>query len=314
MVFKYFFRTGLIIIFILFEGYPAPADHHVKSQSSETEQATYAREIQKWRAERLEEVNGEDGWTALLGLFWLKPGINKLGSDPTNDIPLPRSSAPRFAGSIRLHNGVVGLEANPKAGITIDNKPVANLELQSDKKGKPTIVKLGSLKLFIIKRGEKVGLRVKDSRNPARSNFAGLEYFPINLKWNLRATFEPYNPTKLVPIVNVLGMVDNMKSPGALLFEVDGNSYRLDAVLEKDSKQLSIIFADKTSGKETYGAGRYLYADPPNADGKVILDFNKAYNPPCAFTKFATCPLPPRQNRLNIPIEAGEKKYESAEH
>jgi len=315
MVFKNSISTSLIIILILQLGFTTAAAYQMKSPASaESGQTTYLDEIQKWRSERLEEVNGEDGWTTLVGLFWLKPGLNKLGSDLSNDILLPRSSAPSFVGSIRLDNQVVRLEADAKTGITSDGKPVANLELKSDEKDKPTILKLGSLKLFLIKRSERLGLRVKDIRNPARSNFAGLEYFPVNLKWNLKATFEAYNPPKIVPIVNVLGMVENMTSPGALRFEIDGTNYRLDAVLEKGSKQLFIIFADKTSGKETYGAGRYLYAEQPNTDGKVILDFNKSLNPPCAFTKFATCPLPPRQNRLNLRVEAGEKKYEGAEH
>ena len=315
MVYKNLIRTSLIIIFIFQLSLPTRGGYQVKSAApGESDQTAYAKELQKWRSDRLVEVNGEDGWTTLVGLFWLKPGLNKLGSDQSNDIVLPHPSAPKFVGSIRLDNEVVRLEANAKAAITSDGKPAANIELQSDEKGKPTILKLGSLKLFLIKRGERLGLRVKDIRNPARSNFAGLEYFPINLKLNLKATFVAYNPPKVIPIINVLGMVENMNSPGALEFEIDGNNYSLDSVLEKGSKQLFIIFADKTSGKETYGAGRYLYAEPPNADGKVILDFNKSYNPPCAFTKFATCPLPPRQNRLNFRIEAGEKKYEGAEH
>ena len=315
MVYKNPIRTSLIIIFIFQLSLPTRGGYQVKSAApGESDQTAYAKELQKWRSDRLVEVNGEDGWTTLVGLFWLKPGLNKLGSDQSNDIVLPRPSAPKFVGSIRLDNEVVRLEANAKAAITSDGKPAANLELQSDEKGKPTILKLGSLKLFLIKRGERLGLRVKDIRNPARSNFTGLEYFPINLKLNLKATFVAYNPPKVISIINVLGMVENMNSPGALEFEIDGNDYSLDSVLEKGSKQLFIIFADTTSGKETYGAGRYLYAEPPNADGKVILDFNKSYNPPCAFTKFATCPLPPRQNRLNIRIEAGEKKYEGAEH
>jgi uncharacterized protein (DUF1684 family) len=155
---------------------------------------------------------------------------------------------------------------------------------------------------------------VKDRLHPARSHFAGLQYFPIDLTKRFNAKFEPYNPPKIIPIANVLGMVDNMTSPGALVFEVDGKTYRLDPVLEKGSKQLFIIFADKTAGKETYGAGRYLYADPPDVNGRVIVDFNKAHNPSCAFTKYATCPLPPRQNRLPFRIEAGEKTYTGGEH
>jgi uncharacterized protein (DUF1684 family) len=295
--------VGLIIIFLALSITVTAADD-----------PSYTKAMEKWRADRLEEINGEDGWTTLVGLFWLNEGQNKFGSDPSNEIVLPRSSVPKFAGAMRLDNGVVTLEARPDAGITSDGKAASTLVLQSDVDGKPTVLKLGSLKLLIIKRGEKLGLRVKDNRNPARSHFAGLDYFPIDLKWRLDARFEPYDPPKIIPIVNVLGMVDNMTSPGALVFELNGKTYRLDPVLEKGSKQLFIIFGDKTTGKETYGAGRYLYADPAGDDGKVVLDFNKSHNPPCAFTQFATCPLPPRQNRLAIRVEAGEKKYAGSGH
>jgi len=295
--------VGLIIIFLALSVIVTAAND-----------PSYSKALEKWRADRLEEINGEDGWTTLVGLFWLNEGQNKFGSDPSNEIVLPRTSAPKVAGLMRLNHGVVTLEAKPDAGITNDGNAVSALVLQSDDDGKPTILKLGSLKLFVIKRGDKLGLRVKDKRNPARSRFAGLDYFPVDLKWRLKARFEPYDPPKITPIVNVLGMVDNMTSPGVLVFEVNGKSYRLDPVLEKGSKQLFIIFGDKTTGKETYGAGRYLYADPAGDDGKVVLDFNKAYNPPCAFTEFATCPLPPRQNRLAIRVEAGEKKYAGSGH
>ena len=297
------FSVGLIIIFLALSIIVTAGDD-----------PSYTKAMQKWRADRLEEINGEDGWTTLVGLYWLKDGPNKFGSDPSNEIVLPRSSAPKFAGSIRLDNGVVTLEAKPDAGITSDGNAASTLVLQSDGDGKPTMLKIGSLKLFVIKRGEKLGLRVKDKQNPARVHFAGLGYFPVDLQWRLDAKFEPYDPPKIVPIVNVLGMVDNMTSPGALVFDVNGKTYRVDPVLEKGSKQLFIIFGDKTTGKETYGAGRYLYADPAGADGNVILDFNKAHNPPCAFTKFATCPLPPWQNRLAIRVEAGEKKYAGYGH
>ena len=305
---------GLIIILLALSVIVTAADDGTKPAGHSSDDASYTKAIEKWRAERLEEINGEDGWTTLVGLFWLNEGQNRFGSDPSNDIVLPRSSAPKFTGSLRLDKGVVRLEATPDAGVTSDGKPANTLVLQSDGDGKPTVLKLGSLKLFVIKRGEKLGLRVKDKHHPARSNFAGLDYFPLSLNFRLDAKFEPYDPPKIIPIVNVLGMIDNMTSPGALVFEVNGKNYRLDPVLEKGSKQLFIIFADKTSGKETYGAGRYLYADPPGAGGKVVLDFNKAHNPSCAFTKFATCPLPPRQNRLAIRVEAGEKKYAGPGH
>lgn len=315
MITKANLSLGLITILLsLPVGIPA-SNHRADSIDRQSEDSSYTEAIEKWRAERLEEINGEDGWTTLVGLFWLDEGGNKFGADPSNKIVLPRRSAPKFAGSINLDKGILTLEAQPDAGITADGKAVTTLVLQSDADGKlPTVLKLGSLKLFVIKRGDKLGLRVKDKQNPARANFLGLDYFPIDQKLRLNSKFERYDPPKIIPIVNVLGMTDNMISPGALAFEVGRKTYRLDAVLEKGSKQLFIIFADETTGKETYGAGRYLYANPPGANGEVVLDFNKAHNPSCAFTKFATCPLPPRQNRLAIRVAAGEKKYAGSGH
>lgn len=304
---------GLIIIILALSSSGTPAGRRASPSRSFTD-PSYTREIAKWRNERLEEINGENGWNTLVGLFWLNEGTNRFGSQPSNDIVLPRNRAPKFAGSLLLDKGAVRLTANLEAGITNEGNRVSDLTLKSDADGWPTALKLGSLTMFVIKRGDRFGLRVKDKLHPARANFHGLSYFPIDLNWKIEAKLEAYVPPKVIPIVNVLSMVDNMTSPGALVFEVAGKEYRLDPVLEKGSKQLFVIFADLTSGKQTYGAGRYLYVDPPGADGKVIVDFNKAYNPPCAFTKFATCPLPPRQNRLMMRVEAGELKYAGPGH
>jgi uncharacterized protein (DUF1684 family) len=294
--------VGLIILFIV-----------ASSQAISTD-PSYAKEIERWRAERLEEINGENGWNTLVGLFWLHEGRNLFGSAPSNEIVLPQNRAPRFAGSLLLNKTKVLLVSNPGAMITRAGKRVSRLNLHTDDNGDPTVLRLGSLTFFMIKRGEKFGLRVKDRLHPARSNFPGLSYFPIDETWRLKGKLEPYLPHKAIPIANVLGMVDEMMSPGAIVFEKDGKTIRLDPVIEKGSKQLFVIFADLTNNKDTYGAGRYLYVDPPGKDGRVIIDFNKAYNPPCAFTKFATCPLPPRQNRLPIRVDAGEKKYAGSEH
>jgi len=300
--------TGLIIILLVLSNVA------VTRGALSAQDRAYQADILKWRQKRVEELTGEGGWLSLAGLFWLKQGQNRFGSAPSNEIALPRNRAPRLAGSLWLSNGIVRLRAKPDAGITHDGARAINLVLESDADGKQTILKLGSLTFYVIKRGERLGVRVKDSQNPDRSSFGGLDYFPVNPKWILDAKYEAHVPHKMISIVNVLGMVEEMPSPGTLVFDVDGKTYRLDPVLEKGEKQWFIIFADATSGKETYGAGRYLYADPPGADGKVILDFNKSYNPPCAFTKFATCPLPPRQNRLPFRVEAGEKKYVGSEH
>ncbi len=268
---------------------------------------TYKKEIEQYRAERLAELKGDSGWLSLIGLFWLKEGENKFGSDPTDEIVLPKEKVRRVAGVFVLKSGVVRLEAPANSNINASDKPVTSLELKSDADDKPTVLHLGSLSLQIIKRGDKLGVRVKDKDNPARSTFAGIESYPADQKWRVEARFEPYNPPKKMPIVNVLGMESGEDSPGAVAFEVDGKAFRLDAIKEKGEPKLFMIFADNTSGKDTYPAGRYLYVDPPDAEGRIIIDFNKAYSPPCAFTKFATCPLPPKQNRLPFAIEAGEK-------
>jgi hypothetical protein len=269
--------------------------------------AAYAQEIEQYRIARLAELKSDSGYLSLIGLFWLKEGENKFGSDPANEIVLPKEKVSPHAGVFVLKNGVVRLEAPANSNITASDKPVTSLEFKSDAEDKPTLLHLGSLSLQIIKRGEKLGVRVKDKDNPARTNFAGIESYPTDLKWRLEARFEPYNPPKKMPIVNILGMESGEDSPGAVAFEVEGKAYRLDAIKEKGEPKLFMIFADNTSGKETYPAGRYLYVDPSDPAGRMIIDFNKAYSPPCAFTKFATCPLPPKQNRLPFAIAAGEK-------
>ena len=234
------------------------------------------------------------------------------------DLVISNEKIPAHLANFGLSKGNVSF-VTLSDGFTVDGIPLAKLQqpktvtsipvifLKSDAEDQPTILTYGSFTFQIIKRGDKLGLRVKDSQNPDRLNFKGTEFYPTDLKWLISAKFEPYNPPKPMPITNVLGMESSETSPGAVKFEVDGKEYRLDAITEKNEPRLFMIIADKTSGKETYPAGRYLYLNPPDATGHVVIDFNKAFSPPCAFTKFATCPLPPRQNRLPIAIEAGER-------
>lgn len=269
--------------------------------------ASYEQELEQWRAKRLANLKGEEGWLSLIGLFWLKEGENRFGSDPAGEIVLPEGKSPAQAGTLRLAGGRVTLEARPGSGIRSGGRDVSTLELKSDEGGEATALEMGSLSFHVVKRGERLGLRVRDRENPARAEFKGMEYYPADKKWVVSARFEPYEPPKKVPILNVLGMETEEIAPGALAFEAGGREYRLQALKEQGSEQFFIIFADQTSGKETYGAGRYLYADPPDAQGRVTLDFNRAYSPPCAFTRYATCPLPPRENRLALRVEAGEK-------
>lgn len=299
-----------------------------KHPRSQIDPATFQKEIAQWQEERLTELRSESGWLTLVGLFWLKEGVNKCGSDPTQDIVLPGEKVPLLCTEFILERGRIFFQPLNEE-IKVDGKPVTAvlrelkgsspmnfeplIELKSDAEDKPTLLSFRSLTLQIIKRGDKFALRVKDSQNPDRLNFKGTEFYPADLKWRLDAQFEPYNPPKPMPITNVLGMESSESSPGAVKFEVDGKGYRLDAITEKGERHLFIIISDKTSGRETYPAGRYLYVDPPDASGRMIIDFNKAFSPPCAFTKFATCPLPPKQNRLPFAIEAGEKYRKHSE-
>ncbi len=286
-----------------------------KQKSTPFDAATYKTGIAQWQSNRLTNLKKEDSWLTLVGLYWLKEGENKIGSSATNAVALPKEKAPATAGSFWLEQGHVRLTAPAASGITAAGNNVTALDLKDDNDDNgPTILKMGSLIINIVKRAERIGVRVKDSQSEARLQFKGLDYFPIDPKWRIEARFEPYQPAKMIPITNVLGMTDNETSPGALAFEVDGKTYRIDPILEKGETDYFLMIADETTDRETYGAGRYLYVSPPDANGKVVIDLNKAYNPPCAFTAYATCPLPPRQNHLAVRIEAGEKKYAGAAH
>ena len=196
--------------------------------------------------------------------------------------------------------------------MTYQGRLVSSLELRADNTEEPTVLAAGSLRFFLIERAGLLGVRVRDLDNPHRTTFQGLSYFPVSTGWVFDARFEPYQPAHHIKIINILGMEQDYQSPGAVIFRKDGREWRLDAVLEAPGDQeLFIMFADGTSGHETYGGGRFLYVPLPGASG-TRLDFNKAYNPPCALNDFATCPLPPPQNHLQLRVEAGEKTYTGA--
>jgi uncharacterized protein len=269
--------------------------------------------VDQWKARRLASLTSETGWLTLTGLYWLKPGENTFGRAKSNALRLDNAAVADKAGAFVVKGDKVRFVARKNAGITHDGAPVTDIELAADTTGKPTLLKSGSVTFFLIERAGKLGVRVRDSENPHRKNFRGLQYFPFDDSWVVNASFEPYEARKTVKIVNILGMEEDLLAPGALVFTRDGKEYRLDAVLEApEDKELFVMFADATSGKETYGAGRFIYVPLP-VDGVVRVNFNRSYNPPCAFNEFATCPLPPPQNRLStLRIEAGEKNYASA--
>jgi len=250
----------------------------------------HTAEIEAWRQRRAASLTSDAGWLTVTGLFWLKEGPNRFGSDASNEIVLP-ATAPAHAGIFEFHSG--------KVLLTMDGRthPMASDEQ----------VTIGPLTMFVIERGGRYAIRLRDKKSQYRRDFSGLHYFPIRESY--RVTAKWVAELRKIPVTNVLGMTEPMESPGYAVFQVGGQECKLYPVIEEpDAKELFYIFRDQTSAHETYGAGRFLYSEMPK-DGSVVLDFNKAYNPPCAFTPYATCPLPPKENRLSVRIEAGELKY-----
>jgi hypothetical protein len=272
----------------------------------------HKQEIDEWHQGRIERLMKEDGWLSLVGLFPLPAGSYRLGSGEDCDLRLP-AGTPALAGTITVADTVVTLQASPGAGMTHDGAPVDRLVLASDRSGAPTEIQMGSIRFFVIDRPGNLYLRVKDAESPVRKNFKGIDRFPVSKKWRVEATLDPYTPPRRFTVPNVLGYDEVVDCPGALVFTIDGKEYRLEP-MSQGGGEMFIVFGDATSGHETYGGGRFVYIPVPGPDGKTVIDFNKAYNPPCVFTEFATCPLPHRENVLAVRIEAGEKMWEGGAH
>ena len=279
------------------------------SSCTQKQDEQYVSNIKEWQRQRIESLTDPESWLSLSGLFWLREGENSFGAAKNNQIVFPGNNLPAQIGITILKADSVYTKIRPDVKVFCDNKPVSFIKMIPDVEKNKTVLRLASLSWFIIKRGDKYAIRLRDSENPAIKNFKGIQTFPIDKKWRVKARMEFYDPPKKVEIPTVLGTIVEEESPGALLFEINGKNYRLDPLGKKSDKQLFIIFSDETSGWETYGGGRFLEVDNVDSNGITYIDFNKAYNPPCAFSDYATCPLPPQQNKLKLRIEAGEKKY-----
>jgi uncharacterized protein (DUF1684 family) len=269
--------------------------------------ADYRDEIRKYRASREAELKADDGWLTVTGLFWLKPGPNVVGSATGSDIRLPRK-APARVGVFELKDGHVMFTADPDARVTSMGKPLGAGAMAAPTED-PSALAIGDMRMFVIHREDRFGIRLRDLNSTMRREYKGLRFYPVRTVFRVRAKFVPYDKPRTIAIPNVLGQAPEMESPGYVIFTINGKEFRLEPVYETDErKDLFFIFKDTTSRHETYPAGRFLHTDLPK-NGVVIVDFNKAYNPPCAFTDFATCPLPPKQNQLPVRIEAGELAY-----
>lgn len=279
--------------------------------------ATWKASLLTWRADLAKELQQPNGWLTLIGLEWLKPGDNSFGSGKGNAIVVKAPTAPNL-GIVKLDGNTLQLQ--PPAGgypksLLVDGKPPSNPQtLGGDDSDHPSKMTMGSVTVTIIHRGDRYALRIKDSKAPSRLHFHGLRWYPPNEAYRLQAKWIPYDPPHHVPIPTILGTEVMSDIPGVAEFTLEGKTFRLEPVLEdpKD-EELFFILRDTTSKTETYGAGRFLYTPLPDhgltQPGEVMLDFNRVQNPPCAYTPYATCPLPPPQNRLPIPIAAGQQRY-----
>jgi uncharacterized protein len=264
--------------------------------------AAYLQSFEKWKAELVDDL--KQNWLVLAGLFWLKPGTNSFGSASDNAIVLP--SGPAHAGVFQVQGEEVSVELQKGVDAKIDGQSPASAKLQADVTGKPTVIEMGSLRMYVIKRGARLGIRVKDLNGEAARNYAGPIFFPIDMTYRVTGTFVSSDGKKTVDVPNVLGDVTPTPIAGEVHFKLNGQELTLTALSGDPAKGLSFVIGDLTSKTDTYPGGRFLDTDPV-VDGKVVLDFNRAYNPPCAVTAYATCPLAPKENRLAVAISAGEK-------
>ncbi len=272
-------------------------------------------DLEAWRARRLARLTAEDGWLTLIGLYWLSPGVHRFGSSEECEIVLPDPAVPPVAGEVELRsNGSLLLRSLAPGAVTVNNLPVASTPLTDDSSGSPDVVRTGRITFYAIRRGDRLGLRIKDPDAPTRTGFKGLEYYPPDGRFRVVAHLERYPHPRPIRIATVIGTEEELLAPGVLRFQLLGHDLSLVPLVEHPGDtELFLVFRDATSGTATYGAGRFLSATL-GPDDTALLDFNRAYNPPCAFTPYATCPLPPPENSLPIPIEAGEKLPPGASH
>lgn len=265
----------------------------------------FAKQTRAWHAEREAHLRAEDGWLTLVGLDWLEEGASSAGSAQDAKLQLP-APAPLYVGTFVRTGKKLAFQPVAGVAVTKGGQPFPGGPLHTDADGEPDVLEVSGLRIHAIVRGDRVGLRIKDPNAPARKHFSGVPTWEPDLTWRIVARWEP-TPGATIPVPNVLGQVEDAPAPGVAVFTVNGRELRLRPIQEPGDAQLFFIFGDETNRTDSYGAGRFLYADPP-VNGQVVLDFNRAQNPPCAFTNYATCPVPPPGNRLPLRVTAGEKR------
>jgi uncharacterized protein (DUF1684 family) len=265
------------------------------------------QEVEQWHQNRVETLKGERGWLKLAGLFWIDQGTSTFGSDSSHPIVFPEGSIPENAGYFNFDGDLITFFPAEGVSILADNKAIeTSVSFSVDESPEFTF---GRLAWTFLQRDELTGLRLFDQESEVYKNFRGIERFPVDQQWRTVAKLIPYDETTSIPIVNILGQTSDVPSSGILEFELQGETYRLETLEASGGDRLFLIIGDHTNRENTYQGGRYMYVDNPGPNKTVVVDFNMAYNPPCAFSEFTTCQLPPPANRLSVAIEAGEKRY-----
>ncbi len=274
------------------------------SSADDFDRALHEADVLAWRESRRASLMAPTGFLTLAGLFWLEKERSTFGSAPDNDLVFPDKADAHIGEFVLTTDGVL-MKPHAGAAVFSNDERVAETLIADDTTEYPVMITHGSLAWTVIKRDGRYAVRLRDFDHPALASFPELPYFPIDPAWRIEATLERYEkPMKVLASTVVEGLDWNPESPGVAVFEVDGETYRLEAYLSGD--QLFFVFGDRTNGRETYPAGRFLYAAMPGEDGRLELDFNRAYSPPCAFNDFATCPVASPRNRLPIQVPAGE--------
>ncbi len=302
------FNFGKIILFLLVLGFIHGCEKATKPEVDEE----YVRQIQKWQRQRLERLKSPDSWLSLAGLYWLETGENTFGRDSENDFIIDKKGISPRIGVFILENETVRFETSAGVKVFHQGQPITEINLEDDSCGKPTVLKWGSLSWYIIKRDKQLGVRLKDARHPRIQQLKQIDAFPVDKNWKIKAVLKRYTKPRIMQIPTVLGTVKQQPSPGILVFQIGGKEYRLHP--GGNDGDLSVIFGDLTNTHETYGGGRFLVVKKPDEKGETWIDFNQAYNPPCVFSPFATCPLPPEENQLPLRIVAGEKMVKGFAH
>ena len=304
-------RVSLVVFLLALAGTPEGAPYGTPAVAAAPARPTptdlsrasgsESRETESWRAQRERDLKSDTGWLTVAGLVFLKPGVNTVGADPDSDVVLP-GAAPRHAGRLIRENAGVAFEPEAGAALTLNGAPV-NGRVQLGARDR---ISAAGVSFHLHESGERIGIRIRDVNSPLRKTFKGLRWFAVRDAWTIEGQFVRYPEPRAVTVANVLGDFERLTVPGEVVARIGGQDVRLQAA--SSGRRLWFIFSDALGGRDTYRI-RFLYADPPDADGRVTLDFNRAYNPPCAYNPYTTCPVPPPQNRLKVAITAGERIY-----